>query len=96
MTSGAERDLMKFRTEYFSGAAETISRRPHLIFERRKQHPMTENIVKIALWTAAGGGAGYLWHRVVGCASGACPIVRNPYLSVAWGALLGLSMAMGK
>ena len=57
---------------------------------------MPENLVKLVLWSAAGGGAGYLWHRVVGCAGGTCPIVRNPYLSAAWGALLGLSLALNK
>lgn len=57
---------------------------------------MPENLVKLLLWSAAGGGAGYLWHRIVGCSSGACPIVRNPYLSAAWGALLGLSLALNK
>lgn len=52
------------------------------------------NAARIVLWIAAGGLAGYLWHRTVGCASGACPIVRSPYLSSAWGGLIGLLLAL--
>lgn len=53
-------------------------------------------ILKIVLGVVAGGIMGYLWHRVVGCASGACPIVRNRYLSTIWGALLGLLFTMNR
>lgn len=50
--------------------------------------------LKIILGIAAGGIAGYLWHRLAGCASNMCPIVRNPYLSAVWGALLGLILTI--
>lgn len=43
---------------------------------------------------AAGGVLGYLWHRLVGCSTGACPIVRSARLSVIWGALVGLLFAV--
>lgn len=49
---------------------------------------------EVAIGAVAGGGLGYLWHRLVGCSTGACPIVRSPYLSVIWGALLGLTFAL--
>lgn len=52
--------------------------------------------LEIAAVAAAGGALGYLWHRLVGCSTGACPIVRNPYFSVIWGAVLGLSFALSK
>jgi hypothetical protein len=45
--------------------------------------------MEVAAAVSAGGVFGYLWHRLAGC-SGACPIVRSPYLSVIWGALVGL------
>lgn len=39
---------------------------------------------------AIGGGvAGYLYYRIIGCNSGACPITSNPYISVIWGSLMG-------
>ncbi len=51
---------------------------------------------KVLIWAAAGGAMGYLWHRLAGCSTGACPIVRSPYLSILWGAAIGLSLALGK
>lgn len=36
-----------------------------------------------------GGLAGYLYYRYVGCATGTCPITSNPYMSIAYGALMG-------
>jgi len=53
-------------------------------------------VMEIAGGAAAGGVLGYLWHRLVGCSTGACPIVRNPYSSVIWGAILGLSFSLNK
>lgn len=37
----------------------------------------------------AGGVAGYLYWKFIGCASGTCPITSNKYISVIYGALLG-------
>ena len=37
----------------------------------------------------AGGIAGFLYWKFIGCASGACPITSNKFISVAYGALLG-------
>jgi len=54
------------------------------------------SIVNILLGVIAGGTAGYLWHRLVGCSGGGCPIVRNPYLSVIWGVLIGLLLTINK
>lgn len=51
-------------------------------------------IYHIAAGIIAGGVLGYLWHRLVGCSTGACPIVRSPYLSVVWGALIGLAFTL--
>lgn len=36
-----------------------------------------------------GGIAGFLYYRFIGCASGACRIASNPYLSTIYWALLG-------
>lgn len=33
---------------------------------------------------------GYLYYYYIGCASGACAITSNPYISTAYGALIGL------
>lgn len=39
--------------------------------------------------TLVGASLGYAYHRVVGCASGACPITANPYISTVYGAFMG-------
>lgn len=41
------------------------------------------------LATLVGAALGYGYHRFVGCSSGACPITANPYISTAYGALMG-------
>ena len=54
------------------------------------------HMLNIVLGIAAGGLLGYLWHRLAGCASGTCPIVKSPYLSTIWGALLGLLFTINR
>ena len=39
---------------------------------------------------AAGAIAGFLYYRLVGCASGACPITSNPYISTVYGGVIGM------
>lgn len=41
-----------------------------------------------------GAVAGYAWHRLVGCSSGACPITANPRISTIYGAVMGLLIAL--
>lgn len=36
-----------------------------------------------------GAIAGYVYHIKIGCSSGTCAITSNPYISTAYGALLG-------
>ena len=50
-------------------------------------HPMMTVLI--------GAAAGYGWHRVVGCSSGACPITANPYVSTLYGAVMGYLAARG-
>ena len=39
---------------------------------------------------AVGGAVGgFLYYRLVGCASGACPITSNPYISTGYGGVIG-------
>ena len=37
-----------------------------------------------------GAIAGFLYYGLVGCASGACPITSNPYISTVYGGVLGV------
>lgn len=47
------------------------------------------------LATSLGALAGLVFHRFVGCRSGACPIWANPVASTLYGALLGLLIGGG-
>ncbi len=40
-----------------------------------------------------GALAGYAYHRLVGCSSGACPITANPYISTLYGGVVGALLA---
>lgn len=51
--------------------------------------------LKIALGAAAGAALGFLYYRLVGCRSGACPIAGNPWISTGWWALIGGLLASG-
>jgi len=50
-------------------------------------------IVKAVLGVVIGALAGYLWYRMVGCSTGACPLTANPYISTLYGALMGLAFS---
>lgn len=50
---------------------------------------------KRGLYTLAGATAGFAYYYFIGCASGACPISSNPYISTAYGAAVGAVMTLG-
>ena len=54
---------------------------------------MKKPTLKQALWILGGAIGGFAWYYFVGCASGACPISSNPYVSTGYGALMGLLLA---
>jgi hypothetical protein len=45
--------------------------------------------LRLLLSVLGGAVLGFGYHRLVGCRSGTCPITANPYVSTAYGALLG-------
>ncbi len=62
---------------------------PHL----KRKIPM---FLKILIGAIIGAGLGYLvMYKLIGCASGACPITRSPVTSTIYGALLGGLFASG-
>ncbi len=50
-------------------------------------------ILRMVLFVAGGALVGFLYYRLVGCRSGACPITGNPYISTLYGAVLGFLLA---
>ena len=55
------------------------------------KHPL----IKRAAAFVVGAIAGFAYYYFIGCASGACPISSNPWISTAYGGLLGLLMTLG-
>lgn len=49
---------------------------------------ITQHILKIA-GSGIGALGGFLYYYFIGCSSGTCPITSNPYISIAYGALMG-------
>jgi hypothetical protein len=52
-------------------------------------------IITIAIGVVVGGVLGFLLYKLVGCNTGQCPITSNPWISTAYGALLGLMLSLG-
>lgn len=52
-------------------------------------------MMRFALSIALGAIAGYVYHRVIGCRTGACPITASPYVSTLYGAVMGFLFAGG-
>lgn len=50
-------------------------------------------MLRMAGAAVLGGGAGFLYHKLVGCRTGACPITANPWISTLYGAFVGLVMS---
>ena len=51
-------------------------------------------MVRYVIGAVIGGAAGYfVFYRLIGCSSGACPITANPYISTIYGIVLGILLA---
>jgi hypothetical protein len=46
-------------------------------------------MIKIIGGIAVGAALGFVYYKFVGCASGACPITSNPFISTIYGAIIG-------
>lgn len=53
-------------------------------------------LIRIAIGSSVGGGLGYLWHRLVGCSTGTCPLTATPLRGISYGAVMGLIWAFGR
>lgn len=48
--------------------------------------------LRLILYIVGGAALGFAYYYFIGCASGACPITSNPYMSILWGALFGATL----
>jgi hypothetical protein len=63
-----------------------------------KKHSFRDKLKRQFSWKhliglAVGLVGGYIYYRTVGCASGACPITSNPWLTLIWGGIIGYLLA---
>lgn len=49
--------------------------------------------LKMVVYPLIGGILGFGYYKFIGCKSGTCPITRNPFISILYGAMLGLLAA---
>jgi hypothetical protein len=49
--------------------------------------------LKLVAFVLGGAVFGFAYQRFIGCRTGTCPITSNPWISTAYGALLGLLAA---
>ncbi len=45
--------------------------------------------MKRGLFALLGGAGGFAYYYFIGCTGGTCPITSNPYISTAYGVLIG-------
>jgi phage shock protein E len=57
-------------------------------YEKRNQ--LNKRYIKMLSGLGVGAILGYLYYYYIGCASGTCAITSNPYISTAYGAMMGL------
>jgi len=50
-------------------------------------------MIKTVLGIVIGAIAGFAFYKLVGCPAGTCPITSSPFLSVFFGAMIGLLIA---
>ena len=60
---------------------------------KKKNCKLTGILRAIAL-PLVGSAGGWLYYRYVGCATGACAITSNPWLTIGFGVAFGLLLGM--
>lgn len=56
------------------------------------------DLKRLALGIFIGGGLGFAYHKLVGCRTGACPLIATPWRAILYGAVMGslLASSFGK
>jgi len=63
---------------------------------RTSLRPTTWRHLRGVLFVLGGGAAGFAYYYFVGCHSGTCPITSSPYISTAYGALVGFLLGRSR
>lgn len=51
---------------------------------------------RIGLGLLVGGGLGFLYQKLIGCRTGACPLTATPLRAIVYGGVMGLIWAFGQ
>ncbi len=62
---------------------------------KTQRNPMNP-ILKTVIGGVVGAGLGFLVYRFIGCKTGTCPITASPWMSMIYGAVMGLLFASGR
>ncbi len=49
-----------------------------------------------AVFGIIGAAGGFAYYHYIGCSTGTCPITGNPFLSTAYGVLIGILIPVSK
>ncbi len=52
--------------------------------------------LRIGLGLVVGGALGFIYQRLVGCSTGACPLTATPLRAITYGVVMGLLWAAAK
>lgn len=61
-----------------------------MLIEKVKQKLSTNIWLKRVIFALIGGVLGFSYYYFIGCYGGNCPISSNPYISILYGAGIGL------
>jgi hypothetical protein len=59
-----------------------------------QQAAVTRTWLKRIGAASLGALGGFAYYSFIGCSSGSCPITGNPWISTAYGALIGIVLTM--
>ena len=49
--------------------------------------------LKLIIGAVVGGGLGFAYYKFVGCLTGTCPLISNPFISTIYGMVIGTVVA---
>ncbi len=59
------------------------------VINNKPKQKRWKRYLPMMILAVVGAIGGFLYYRLVGCASGACPITSNPYISTVYGGVIG-------
>jgi hypothetical protein len=54
------------------------------------------SVVRIIIGAVIGAGIGFAMYKFIGCRTGACPLMGNPFITTFMGGIAGALMGSGK